>query len=186
MQTFTHPSPTIDRISQIISFLGACLLLLALPLFLLLVLAGAPGGFLLVGVVAAVLSLPLLMRTAVAPALAINDDGLVLQPLIWRDVAVPWAAITAVTRFPLLPSEDAEVTRKIAVGRRNYNPADGIMLVIPALGWQYRIAGFFTGASGQPVIAVTNRAHTDYQALVKHILQYTDERIHDDELMQSS
>jgi hypothetical protein len=182
-QTFTHPNTWIDRISQWVALIGAVILVAALPLMAVIVALGAPGGFLLVGLVALILSTPLIMRTAVTPAVSLDDDGLTLHPLFWRTQTIPWDAIQAVQTFPLLPSEDAEVTRKVAVGRRNYRPAAGLMLVIPSLPPAYRIAGFFAGVGGQPVIALTNRAHTDYEQLIRLILEKTDPDIHDDDLL---
>jgi hypothetical protein len=81
--------------------------------------------------------------------------------------------------YPLLPSADAETTRRLTVGRIKYRPAAGIMLVIPGLPPQYRIAGFFAGERAAPIIALTNRAHADYERLVEAVLTFTDSRIHD-------
>lgn len=181
--TYTHPQPLVDRASQLIALTGAALLILAVPLLVLLVLIGAPGGFLLAAPVVLALALPLLMRTVIAPALTVSDEGLTLHPLFWRDQALPWEAVAAVKPFPLLPSADAEATRRIAVGRLNYSPADGVMLLLPGLPPLYRIAGWFAGERGQPVIALTNRAHRDYERLVKTVLAATNPDCHDPALL---
>ena len=81
--------------------------------------------------------------------------------------------MTAVKPYPLLPPADAEVTRKALAGRKKYRPAEGVMLVIPALPLPYRFGGFFPGEGFTPVIAVTTRTHTDYDDLVRQIRQHT-------------
>jgi hypothetical protein len=43
------------------------------------------------------------------------------------------------------------------------------MLVIPSLPAPYRIAGFLAGEGAKPVIALTTRTHSDYDALVEAI-----------------
>lgn len=182
-RTHKHPKPTIDRLSQIVSLVGAVLLLAAIPILAVLVLLGAPGGFLLALPLLVGLSLPLLMRTAVSPTITVTEEGLALKPLIWRERVVAWDAITSVQVFPLLPSVDEEVTRRVAVGRLNYRPAGGLMLVIPGLPPQYRIAGFFAGVASQPIIALTNRAHAEYDTLVEAVLSHTNPAKHADDLI---
>ncbi|MFW5692514.1 MAG: PH domain-containing protein, partial [Chloroflexota bacterium] len=180
-----HPKPWVDRVSQVVALAATLVLVVCAPLLMLLPLAGAPGGFVLIGLLALLLALPLIMRTAVAPAVTVDADGLTLRPMFWRDQRLPWSAVQAVRVFPLLPSEDAEVTRRIAVGRRNYRPAAGLMLVIPTLPPQYRIAGLLAGERGRPVVALTNRAHQDYDQLARAVLTYTDASAHDPELIQA-
>ncbi len=142
-------------------------MLVAAPLQMLLdVLIGAGGGLVVAGVFTLLLAAPVLMLTAVAPGVTVTAEGLRLHPVIWREQVVTWGQIKAVKDYPLLPTRDAEVNRRWMVGRGNYEPATGVMLVIPALPPQYRIAGFFAGERGQPIIALTNRAHTDYEALL--------------------
>ena len=133
-------------------------------------------------VATALLAFPVLMLTAVAPAVSVDAAGITLQPAVWRARRIPWDAVRTVKPYPLLPIEDAEVTRRLAVGRRNYRPASGIMLVIPGLPPQYRIAGFLAGERAAPVIALTTRAHTHYDDLLRAVLSHTDPNIHDPEL----
>lgn len=182
-RTYAHPKPFIDRVSQVVALIGAALLAISAPLFVLLPLTGAPGGFALIAVVVLLLALPLVMLTVTAPAVTVSDSGLTLHPVVWRDQAISWDSIQSVQVYPLLPSADSEVTRRVAVGKRHYRPADGIMLVIPGLPWQYRIAGAFAGVGMKPVIALTNRAHSDYDRLVRIVLNSTDPACHADELL---
>jgi hypothetical protein len=145
--------------------------------------SGALRGLALFGALATgLLAFPVLMLTAVAPAVSVDAAGITLQPVIWKARRIPWEAVRAVKPYPLLPIEDAEVTRRLAVGRRNYRPASGIMLVIPGLPPQYRIAGFLAGERAAPVVALTNRAHTDYDNLLHAVLTHTEPTIHDPEL----
>lgn len=178
MSYHQHPKPFVNRIAQTITLLGAVLIVLAAIGSLVLVLIGAPAGFALIGFIALLMVFPLLMQTAVAPAVTVDEAGLTLHPLYWKTQTVPWDAINAVKVFPLLPSKDEEITRKYAVGKRNYRVAEGIMLVIPSLPPQYRIAGFFAGEHAQPIIALTNRAHTDYDELITSVLNYIDPSKH--------
>jgi hypothetical protein len=51
---------------------------------------------------------------------------------------------------------------------------------------QYRIVGFFAGVRSQPAVALTNRAHADYDKLVEIVLSNTDPAIHDADLYAES
>ena len=184
--THHHPRPNLDRAIQwgalvvvaliVVGALGQIGMALLAP-------SGALRGLALFGALAtSLLAFPVLMLTAVAPAVSVDAAGITLQPAIWKARRIPWDAVRAVKRYPLLPIEDAEVTRRLAVGRRNYRPASGVMLVIPELSPVYRIAGFLAGERAAPVIALTNRAHTNYDTLLRAVLAYTDPAIHDPEL----
>jgi len=183
--THPHPQSALNIATQYGGLIAAGALLVAAPVFLLLPLLGAPSGFIVAAPLVTLLAMPLLMLTAYAPAVSVDDAGITLHPAVWRERTIPWDAITAVAVFPLLPSEDAEVTRRYAVGRKNYRVAEGIMLVIPGLPPQYRIVGFLAGTRSQPTIALTNRAHQDYDTLLRKVLAATpaaiqDEALHDD------
>jgi len=108
-----------------------------------------------------------------------------LHPALWAKRTIAWGEVTEVRVYPLLPRADTEIPRKYVVGTRNYRPAAGIMLVIPSLPWQYRIVGFFAGTQSQPTIALTNRAHENYEHLLQVVLQQTDKSTHADDLLQS-
>ncbi len=173
VSTHTHPSPGKDRLTQYGAVGLALLMLLCVPALLLLTLLGAPGGFfVLAAMVIVLLTPPVLMVTAVTPAVTVGDDGVTLQPLIWRDRHIPWDAVTAVKVYPLLPPESSEVNRRNFVGRRNYTVSEGIMLIVPSLPLQYRIVGFFAGEPGRGVVALTNRTHTDYNPLKRVVVRH--------------
>ncbi len=181
---FMHPSPTMSRIIQVGALAAAVIMLIAALLQVIIALTNAPDGFVLIAIVTAILALPLLMLTALAPAVTVDAQGITVHPAVWKDRHIAWGDIQAVMEYPLLPAEDAEVLRRITVGRLKYRTAQGIMLIIPSLPPQYRIAGFLAGVHARPIIAITNRAHTDYETLVETILSNTDPTIHDEALKQ--
>ena len=181
-----HPTPRLQRLVQVGALVVVGIMLIAVPCQVLLafIVGGTGYLFILSAIFTLLLAAPVLMLTAYAPAVTVNADGITLHPVIWKEQIIPWNSIQAVKVYPLLPIEDAEVTRRLAVGKLNYRPAAGIMLVIPSLPPTYRIAGFFAGEQAAPIIALTNRAHTDYERLVKAVLHHTDPAIHDAGLME--
>lgn len=180
----THPRPLTDQASQWIALGAVVILLISTPFQILFGLAGG-GLFFMVAFFSVLLIFPLLMATVIAPAIQVDDTGLTIMPRIWKHHRVGWSEIQAVKHYPLLPPADAEITRKIAIGKAKYAPANGIMLVIPKLPWMYRIGGFFAGEKRQPIIAITNRAHRHYAELVYAILEHTDPAIHADDIKQT-
>ena len=172
--THTHPKPWLDALTQYGAAALLVLILIGVPLQLVLALAGAP-----VFVLTALFTLAfvpfILMLTAATPSVKIGPEGLSVQPRLWKAHEIPWSAVTAVKPYPLLPVPDAEISRKYLSGRMHYRPAEGIMLVIPDLPLQYRITGVLAGEGFVPVIAVTTRTHTQYDALVKKIRVYSGE-----------
>jgi hypothetical protein len=111
----------------------------------------------------------IVMALSVAPPLCLSADGLTLRPHWWRERVVAWADVVAMEPYPLLPRADQETGRRALQGRKRYRPAEGWMLKVRGLPWQYRMAGFFAGAGGHPIIAITNRTHTHYDALVRQV-----------------
>ncbi len=183
-QYYPHPKAGLNRLIHYGAMAVVIVMVISAPLQMLLTLLGAPGGaFIISGILTILLAAPVLMVTAVAPAVSISQAGITLHPIIWKERFIRWDAIKAVKIFPLLPSEDVEVNRKVAVGRLNYKPAAGIMLLIPSLPWQYRIAGFFAGERATPIIALTNRAHIRYEELRQQVLELTDPQRHDNDLL---
>jgi hypothetical protein len=182
-----HPKPLLNRLIQYGALVVVALLVISAPLQIILTLAGAPGGLVICSAfVSLALALPVLMLTAYAPAVTVDDAGVTLHPAIWKDRRVNWDDIAAVKVYPLLPSPDAEISRKLVIGKQKYRPADGILLIIPGLPAQYRIVGFFAGVRSQPAVALTNRAHADYDKLVEIVLSNTDPAIHDADLYAES
>lgn len=181
--TYQHPKYHMNRLIQYSALALSILLVITAPLQVLLTLAGAPGGlFVCSAFFTLILALPLLMLTALTPTVTVTEDALIVQPTIWKSHTIGWGDIAGVKVFPLLPQETEELTRRIFVGRQKYRPAQGVMLVLPSLPIQYRIAGFLAGAGSQPIIALTNRAHQDYDQLLEAILTLTNSDCHDEDL----
>lgn len=142
---------------------------LSVPLQVLLAFVTGGSLFLLTAPLTLLLLLPLAMLVSVSPPVEISREGLLLRPVIWPERLVRWDEIKAVKTYSLLPPEDSEAVRRAMVGRKKYQAAAGIMLIIPTLPVQYRAAGFFAGEGFTPIIAITNRTHTGYDYLVKQI-----------------
>ncbi len=175
--THLHPNPLLDRVTQYGAVALVAVMLVATPLQIALVLLGAPGGlFLFSGFGSLLLVPPVLLLTTASPRVTVSSDGLTIQPLIWREQFIPWSEVQAIKDYPLLPPSDSEIGRKALNGRLRYRPAQGKMLVIPALPVQYRVTGYFAGAGFTGVIALTNRTHTEYDKLIKKAMIYYEER----------
>lgn len=165
-----HPNPTLDRLTQYGAAALATLMLLAALAQLSLAFSVYPPGIFVLTAVITLLLIPfVLMLTTATPAVSLTHEGLSIEPLIWKKRLVPWDAVKAIKRYPLLPQADAESGRKAALGRKRYRPAEGIMLVIPGLPPQYCIAGWLAGEGWTPIIALTTRTHRDYDQLVGSI-----------------
>ncbi len=171
--THVHPHPATDRLAQyggialvvvmVAAALGqVALAFLGLPLFL------------VSGVFTLLLVAPVVMLTAATPAVSVAAEGITIQPRVWRAHFARWSDVRAVKDYPLLPPKDIEVQRRVLVGRRRYRAAEGKMLVIPSLPLPYRFTGLFAGEGFVGVIGLTNRTHTDYEALIKQVMKYTD------------
>ena len=172
--THTHPKPWLDGLTQYGAAALLVLILVGVALQLVLALAGA-SVFVLTALFTLALAPFILMLTTATPPVKVSPEELIVQPRLWKVQVIPWSAVTAVKPYPLLPVPDAEVSRKFLTGRERYRPAEGIMLVIPDLPFQYRVTGLLAGEGFVPVIAVTTRTHTDYDALVKKIRVYSGE-----------
>ncbi len=171
--THTHPNPLLDRITQYAALALAVVMLVSVPLQVLLTVLGAPGGlFIVTALVVLALTPPVIMLTATTPAVTLQADGLWLEPRVWQRRFIPWEQVEALKEYPLIPKENEEVQRRTFVGRKNYAPVQGIMLVIPSLPLQYRIAAFFAGESGKGIVALTTRTHTEYPKLRKKLVHH--------------
>jgi hypothetical protein len=167
---FAHPNPRAQALQE----RGAAALAGVMQLAALLALLFAFSDtrlFLLIGVALALLALmlPVLMLTAASPALEVTDDALILHPRVWRSRAVPWSAVRALKPHPLLPLPESESMRRTMVGRANYQPVCGVLIVIPSLPLPYRILGVFAGEGFTGAIALTSRTHADYDAALREI-----------------
>lgn len=172
--TYQHPNPARQRLTHFAA--GALLIVMLLSVIgqIVLTVGGVFGGLMLItALLTALLILPVIMLTTAAPPVTISAEGITLHPHLWRRRFVPWGDVQAVKDYPLLPPRDAEAVRRVAVGRKRYRAAEGIMLIIPSLPPQYRIHGFFAGEGFAPIIALTNRTHQDYDQLAREVRQYT-------------
>jgi hypothetical protein len=172
--THSHPNPTTDRIAQVGGLVLAIVMVAAGLGQIALAFVGLPL-FLLSGIITLLLIAPVMLLTSATPAVTVAPEGITIQPRVWRDRFVRWEQVRAVKPYPLLPPKDVETGRRTFVGKRRYRPAEGIMLVIPALPFVYRFTGLFTGEGFTGVIGLTNRTHTEYEALVGQVEKYTKE-----------
>lgn len=165
--------PQLYRLTQRLTAVVMISVVLAAPLQIMLAvtLKNAPL-FYLTGVLSLLLLLPLMLYSAATPPVTVSETGLTLHPVIWPSQTIRWDQVEAIKRYPLLPPTDTETVRRTAVGRHKYQPADGLMLVIPDLRLPYRAVGFFTGEGLKPAVAFTNRSHTDYDRLTRILLQH--------------
>jgi hypothetical protein len=122
-----------------------------------------------VGVTCGLLIAPVLMLSAASPAVEITDAALIVRSKVWSRHAVPWSAIRAIMDDPLLPPEEGEKVRRAAVGRANYAPERGKLIVMPTLPLPFRFLGRFAGVGFTGAIAVTSRAHTHYDVAIAEI-----------------
>jgi hypothetical protein len=171
-RTFSHKNPLLHRIRQTgLLLLTGLIPLAAVGLVIIAVILPAPL-FVLMAILLLLLMTPALMQLHMTPAVTLDNDGLTITPFIGSEAHIPWHRVAALRVYPLLPSPNQEVIYRLIAGRNNYEEADGLMLVIPGLGWRYRIGGWFAGANTRPVIAVTNRTHADYDALKRRLLHH--------------
>jgi hypothetical protein len=119
------------------------------------------------------LTLPVILLLTSTPPVSADKDGLTVEPLIGRPIHVAWSEIAAVKEYPLLPPRESESGRKLMVGKRRYQAAQGLLLVVPKLPAPYRVVGFFCGEGFRPCIGVTNRSHRDYERLASLIEAHT-------------
>ena len=169
-----HPSPVIDRLTQYgaLAFIALALLLLIGQLALAAV-GVAPIAIVLTAITLLALLPGALWLTTATPPVEVESDGLIIAPLIWPRRRVAWADVRTVIPYPLLPEPQSERARQAMVGRRKYRPAEGMLLLIPALPWYYRFTGFFSGVGFTPAIALTNRTHRDYETLILEVRAHT-------------
>jgi hypothetical protein len=167
-ERYGHPNPGLDRWVQRGALALAVLMVIAAVALLIIGLLGLPL-MILAALVTLALIAPVLMLTAAAPAVTLSEDGLTIHPVVWSDQTIRWEDVHAIKDYPLMPPPGAEVERRALVGRKKYRAPAGRMLIVPTLPIQYRFTGFFAGEGFTPVIAITNRTHTDYEKLIRVI-----------------
>lgn len=174
--THTHPSPTLNRITQYGAAALLAILLVAALAQIVLALLGGPGFLVASGLLTLALTPFIGLLLVATPPVTVDKQGITIHPLFGREQTVPWDAVRAFGDYPLLPVADAEIGRKAMTGRRKYRPAAGKMLVIPGLPARYRLTGLFVGEGFTGVIALTNRTHTQYDVLIQAVTRYVDSR----------
>lgn len=172
---YTHPNPKIYRLTQWIIFLALIVILLTIPLQLLIAtLYPQAMLFYVSAVMTLLLTAPLLLHLTVTPTVSVTEQGLTIYPFLGKSHRFDWGDIQAVKSYPLLPRQNHEVNKRLLIGRKRYQQAEGKMLLIPDLPIVYRVGGFFAGEHGRKIIALTNRTHTDYEQLIKQIMKHAD------------
>jgi hypothetical protein len=171
-----HPplSPTGYRLQQI--FAAILLVVMALAaggLFILAILLTAPL-MVIMSLLVIALMVPVAMLLSVSPPITVDEEGLTLEPFWGQAQQIAWEDIAAMQVYPLLPQADQEVERRLIQGRKKYRAAEGYMLLVPRLPLRYRMAGFFAGVGAQPIVAFTNRAHSDYDVLLQRVQRHTE------------
>jgi hypothetical protein len=163
-------NPLVTRVSNYALIVLTVALILAIPAWIIIGMSEPRAVLFVVMVIPSLLFLPaLIFLSVVTPPVTVTADGLLLRPYVWRQRLIRWTDITLAKPYPLLPSPESEVIRRAMVGRRKYAPAEGIMILSPALPWPYRCAAFFAGERHTPIVAFTNRSHQDYATLAKAI-----------------
>lgn len=171
--TYTHPKPSLNRLSQWAGLILLILLLLGTIGQVITALV-EPRAFLLFfgALLTLALTLPVIMLLRLHPAITLDEAGLTVHPTLGTPQHVRWDQVRAVKLFPLLPNRDTEVGRQILRGRKRYRAARGLLLVLPTLSWSYRVSGWFCGEGWTSCIGVTSRAHRDYDQLEREILRH--------------
>lgn len=153
--------------------------IIAMILFVVVAIMLSAPLFFLMSVILLLLSMPPVMTIVNTPPLIIRDEGLILRRFIGGERTIGWDEIDCIKAYPLLPQADQEILKQYLIGRNKYRPAEGIMLIIPTLPLPYRIGGVLTAEKGNPVIAFTNRTHSDYDTLKHRIMRYAPHAVHE-------
>jgi hypothetical protein len=171
MQRYDPPNPRLYRLqSLILAGLLAIMPLSAALLLLLGLLLSAPL-LIFAALCVVLLMAPVLLGLLATPPLSISEQGITIHAPLLGERFLAWEQVEALKPYPLLPSRDEEVERRLAQGRMRYQVAEGLMLVSAALPWPYRVVGYFVGEWPRGAVACTNRAHADYAALAKRLRQ---------------
>ncbi len=170
---FDHPRPRLDQLIQWGSaVLAGAFVLCALASVLIALVFGLPlmviGALFALGLAGAAL-----LPTTAAPAVTLTERDLITRSRIWGRHAAPWSAVEMLKSYPLLPPAGAEVMRRALVGQNRYRPAEGVLIAVRTLPFPYRIHGWFAGEGFTPAIALTNRAHQDYDRLIDAVMRQT-------------
>ncbi|MEM9955159.1 MAG: hypothetical protein AAF846_26355 [Chloroflexota bacterium] len=178
--THTHPNQTLYTAQQIgLSIIMASAIFAVIMLVVFAFVLNLPL-FALMAIFVLGISSYVLMGIVNTPPITLSDEGITLQPFVGGERQIAWHEIETVAPYPLLPQPNQEVLKQAMIGRNNYQAAEGILLVVPSLPFPYRIAGALAGEKGAPIIALTNRTHTDYETLVTRIHRNAPHAIRED------
>jgi MFS family permease len=170
---FEHPRPRLDGLIQWGSAALAGALVFGALLCALTALALGLPLMMIAALFALGLACAALLPTTAAPAVTLTERELIARSRVWGRHAAPWSAVGAPKPYPLLPPAGAEIMRRALVGRKRYRPAQGVLIRVRTLPLPYRIHGWFAGEGFAPAIALTNRAHRDYDRLVDAVMRRT-------------
>jgi MFS family permease len=170
---FDHPRPRLDRVIQWGSAALAGAFVLCALLCLLIALAFGLPLMVIAALFALGLACAALLPTTAAPAVTLTERELIARSRIWGRHAAPWNAVGMPKPYTLLPPAGAETMRRALIGRNRYRPAEGVLIPVRALPFPYRIHGWFAGEGFTPAIALTNRAHRDYDRLIDALMRQT-------------
>lgn len=106
------------------------------------------------------LSVPLFLLTSLYPGVVLHEDGVELLPYAFKTNQLAWDDLIAITEHTLLrPPPPSKLRRKTHTG--------AMILVKPdKLPAPYKVVGFIAGMGWNPVFAISDRTHTDYDALL--------------------
>lgn len=176
---YTHPNQTVHHLAQWLVFILMWIILLTVPLQITIAIIYPPAIlFYLSAVVTVALIAPLILFLTATPTVSVDEKGITVHPFIGRAHQIDWEHITDIKEYPLLPRRGHEVNKRLFMGRKQYQEAQGIMIVTPQLPITYYVGGFFVGESGRKMIALTNRTHIDYDRLSKQVLKYVGKATH--------
>lgn len=160
-----HPQPTLRRITAGLIALGlAGDALGVIGLLLLAVIYTLP----LLGLMALILaglSVPLIQLAIMHPRVTVYERGLWLEPLLWRGVWVPWAAIRRL--------EDHTLIRRGKEKDRQTEHFGQLIVVEGALPRVFAVVGGMAGSGwGTRAFGISTHSHVEYAALLKTIRRH--------------
>jgi hypothetical protein len=103
------------------------------------------------------------------PEISVHDEGLTVQPMLWKAQFVRWGTITGIVSHPLVYNDEA--MGRVLHGK-NYRPREGVVITVKAESglWPiYRLVGNLAGAGNTRAFALSSTTHTNYHELVETI-----------------
>lgn len=122
----------------------------------------------LMAIFLAALAVPLLLLTVQHPRVTVYEDGLWLQPLVWRGHWVPWAAIASI--------EDHTLIRRGQARDRDTEHFGQLIVVEGALPPLSAIVGMMAGLGRVRAFGISTHSHADYPRLLNAIQRHKPRR----------